>query len=242
MGQAEHSKFDSEEGLCQAASAFALQTLAEKKGDLFSFALSGGRIAKPFYQRLASDSLSSGVDWTNAHFFWADERCVPPVSAESNYRDASEFLLGPLRIPPENIHRICGETDGDYAVSQAEAELCRVCPLDADAVPLLDLVFLGMGEDGHTASLFPAEPLAMTMDEAVYRAVIGPKPPPRRVTLGYQPLIRAREAMALVAGAGKKEVLERVLKLDDQLPLGRIVKARRRTIIFSFLQQDRILA
>jgi len=122
-----------------------------------------------------------------------------------------------------------GET---YAVQQAESEICRVAEMDASGQPVLDLVFLGMGEDGHVASLFPGDQEAIE-SQAVYRAVTGPKPPPRRITLGYRTLAAAREVWVLASGEGKKEALKNSLADDGDTPLARVLQSRKNTEIFT---------
>lgn len=230
-----HHLFDSEQELAKAAASELIRHLQQSKGEVFTIALSGGRIAIPFYEAIVKQSAEAKVSWEKVHFFWADERCVPSDSAESNYRGAYVSLFHPLQTSNENIHRIYGETEESYAVSQAEAELCRICPLDAEGMPIVDLVILGMGEDGHTASLFPAEPMEMVNDLEVFRAVTATKPPPQRITMGYQVVIRAKEAIVLATGAGKKQILERVLGGDETLPLARIIDRRPITQFYTFL-------
>src|SRR5207244_660095 len=131
--------------------------------------------------------------WHQTHFFFADERCVSPTDPDSNFLTARQFLFGPLQLRAEQTHRILGEVDPTYAAQEAEAELCRLAPMDGNAQPILDLIILGMGEDGHVASLFPGKPPEKINDPAVYRHVIAPKPPPNRITLGYAPILAARE-------------------------------------------------
>ena len=124
------------------------------------------------------------------------------------------------------------ERDEAFAVQQAEAELCRVAELNEQGQPELDLVFLGMGEDGHVASLFPGDTEALET-LAVYRAVTGPKPPPRRITLGYPALAAAREVWVLASGEGKKEALQASLEPTGNTPLARVLQSRSNTEIFT---------
>ena len=168
----------------------------------------------------------------HVEFFWADERCVPPDDPESNFRLASEHLLQPLRVASERIHRVRGELEPAAAAREAEAELRRVVSDTADGQPVLDLVFLGMGEDGHVASLFPADVEGVT-SPAVYRSAIGPKPPPQRVTLGYAPLRLARQVWVVASGAGKEEALQRSVRGDRNTPLGRLLTMREQTRILT---------
>lgn len=200
----------------------------------FFVALSGGRITKPVLDEIVAEVGARKRNIGHVHFFFTDERCVPPTDAESNYLLARQHLFDPLRVRGEQVHRIRGEVDEVYAVKEAEAELCRLAPLDAAGQPVLDLVILGMGEDGHTASLFPGETEILIKDRAVYRAVTAVKPPPRRVTLGYAPLEAAREVWVLASGNGKEGALGRVLGEEEPtLPLGRVLKNRSKSLVFS---------
>ena len=168
------------------------------------------------------------------HFFWADERCVPPNDAESNFHLAHQHLFSPLKIPNDHVHRVCGEETPDFAAREAEAEVCRRAPLNPEGQPVLDLIFLGMGEDGHVASLFPGEAESLVADKTVYRAVKNsPKPPPKRITLGYAAIAAARQVWVLASGAGKAAALRESLGSSGQTPLARVVQSRPHTRIFS---------
>src|SRR5438034_9485197 len=115
---------------------------------LHTVALSGGRISQHFFTAVVEGARMGKISFANAHFFWADERCVPPDDAESNFRVARELLLAPLKIADDRIHRIRGEASPDFAAAEAEAEICRIAPLTDPGQPVLDRVCLGMGEDG----------------------------------------------------------------------------------------------
>lgn len=165
-----------------------------------SVALSGGRSPRPFLADLAARALP----WGQVRFFFVDERCVPPDDPESNFRMACEALFEPARIDPAHIHRMEGErADRDAAARDYEALL----PAQ------LDVVFLGIGEDGHTASLFPGSPL---LDEHVRKvaATFGPKPPPWRLTLTPPVLLAARKTAMITAGKGKAHAVARALVGD----------------------------
>ena len=194
-----------------------------------SAALSGGRIANDFFNALHRrfDPCLSGV-----HYFWGDERCVPPTHAESNYASARTRFLDPCQIPPSQIHRIKGEASPEAAVADAEAELCRIADLNSNGVPVLDWVFLGLGEDGHVASLFPGE-TPPEHRSPVYRFVRGPKPPPERITLDYQAITQARNVWVLVSGPGKEEALRESLRPPGATPLARIIQNRAGTAVFT---------
>ena len=198
-------------------------------------AISGGRIAKDFFTSVARVAKERGQSLANLHFFWADGRCVPPDHAESNYRSAAELLLTPLRASVENIHRLRGEEEPELAAREAEAELRRFATTSNASQPVLDLVLLGMGEDGHIASLFPGESGEVMSSQAVYRIVTASKPPPRRITLGYPAIAAAREVWVLASGAGKEAALRESLSPDGTTPLARVLRGRERTCIFTDL-------
>src|SRR6266542_1613742 len=125
--------------------------------DPYFVALSGGRIARRFFTAVTDLAKARRSDLNALHFFWGDERCVPPTDPESNFAIARELLLAPLGIPEAQIHRVRGEDPPGLAAAEAEKELRRLASTAADGQPVFDLVFLGLGEDGHVASLFPGE-------------------------------------------------------------------------------------
>ena len=223
--------FFSPEELAEAAAQRWLATLQGAATEKpYCVALSGGRIARQLFSAVVKQAKAQRIKWDAVHFFWGDERCVPPADPESNFGIARLLLLQPLAIPEGQIHRIHGEDPPDFAANEAAAELCRTAPSSPNQQPLLDLIFLGMGEDGHVASLFPGEP-----DEimSVYRAVTASKPPPRRITLGYATIAVARQVWVLASGSGKKDALRQSLSPSAQTPLARIISARHHTRIFS---------
>lgn len=189
-----------------------------------SLALSGGRVAGCFLAALAETARRWQTPLIEVDYFWADERCVPPDHPESNFAIARQFLFLPAAIPPARIHRVRGEMPPPAAAALASAEMLRTLPPVSGAQPTLDLVFLGMGEDGHVASLFPSEPVVET--GAIYRPVRGSKPPPDRVTLDYAPLAAAREVQVLISGVGKRPALEESLRPGGTTPLARLLLRR----------------
>lgn len=229
----ELSSFPSPATLAAAVASNTLDHLLATTATAPTLALSGGRIAKDYLSALARLAEERGQSLAHVHFFWADERCVTPEHAESNYRSAAELLFQPLGLPAANIHRIRGEDDPDAAARAAEAELRRIVSADASGQPVLDLVLLGMGEDGHVASLFPGEPEATMSSPVVYRAVTASKPPPRRVTLGYAAIAAAREVWVLASGAGKEAALRESLAPGGRTPLARVLRERDGTRIFT---------
>jgi 6-phosphogluconolactonase len=198
-------------------------------------ALAGGRIAGDFFSAVAHLAKNRNLFRDSIHFFWGDERCVPPDDPESNYRLAREHMLLPLKIAETQIHRVRGEEEPQKAAQHASEELCRIVRKDRGGIPILDMVFLGMGEEGHTASLFPGEPQTQPPQAAVYRAVVASKPPPQRVTLDYAPLAVARQVWVLISGAGKERAIKESLAVGGRTPLGRVLGSRAQTRVLTDL-------
>ena len=182
----------------------------------FLLALSGGRTPTPFFRRLAQTDLDLRVDWSCCHVFWADERCVPPTDGASNFGTAWSQCLSRLPIPTANVHRIVGEKPPSKAADQYE----RILREHLDETNPLDLVLLGVGGDGHTASLFPG---SSSLEEATQWVVpvCAPANPPSRITLTLPVLNDARRIVFLVRGQDKREILGRV-STDKSLPASRI--------------------
>jgi 6-phosphogluconolactonase len=196
-------------------------------------ALSGGRIARRFFSASAELAKARRNAMTSVQFFWSDERCVPPTDPESNFAAARDLLLEPLGIPEKQIHRLCGEDSPQQAAAAAEKELRAIAPTNAGGQPVLDLVFLGLGEEGHVASLFPGEPQNVADSPAVYRPVTATKPPPLRITMGYQTIAAAKQVWVLASGAGKEGALRNSLSPNGSTPLARVLKSRSHTKIFT---------
>ena len=192
----------------------------------FLLALSGGSTPKALFERLAAAPWRSRIDWARTHLLWSDERCVPPDHADSNYRMAREALLDHVPVPAEQVHRLRGEDDPATAAAAYEAMLRElVGPPSADVTGPhgLDLVLLGLGNDGHTASLFPGRPSGRETE----RWVVADQDPAGRPRLTLTPpaINDAHTVLFLVVGAGKAAVLNEVrqgLNTPDVLPAMRI--------------------
>jgi 6-phosphogluconolactonase len=197
-------------------------------------ALSGGRIATTFYAAVAALPRRFGPFLENIEFFWADERYVPPDHNDSNFRLAEENLFRPLRIAPEKIHRIKGELPAELAVAEANGEILRIAPKNADGIPVLDLIILGIGPDGHTASLMPnARPAVLQSREPYVHVDNSPKPPPDRISMTYPVLAAAKEVWTLVTGGGKADAFRESLQPDGKTPFARVLQSRADTRIYS---------
>jgi 6-phosphogluconolactonase len=208
--------------------------MASEQTEAYLVALSGGRIARQFFAEVARVAKGQTKIFDRVHFFWGDERCVLPDDPESNFRMARELLLEPLRIPKDHIHRVLGEDLPSQAAADAEAELRRVAAHSTlNAQPEFDMIFLGMGEEGHVASLFPGESEDVMASPAVYRPVLASKPPPQRITLGYPAIATARQVWLLASGDGKEQALTESLSSKGRTPLARVLKLREQTRIYT---------
>ncbi len=193
---------------------------AESRGR-FSVALSGGSTPGALYRLLTEGPYRSQIPWAHVHLFWADERCVPPDDPGSNYWLANEALIAHVPIPPENVHRVLGELEPEAAAPAYDRELRHFF---CSPRPQFDLVLLGLGSDGHTASLFPnSKALEETERLAVATTAFYDNRPAERVTLTLPALNAARQALFLVSGREKAEVVQAVLADEEEhLPARRV--------------------
>ena len=219
------------------AAVFLFVTLAAKavaERGIFFCSLAGGRTPLSCYRILAAPQISSKVNWERTHVFWGDERCVPEGDENRNDEAALEALLRKVPIPSENIHRVQA-TEPD-AAQLYESDLLRAfsasLPLEESslppssseprAIPRFDLILLGLGPDGHTASLFPGHPAVGETTRLVVRVDGAPKPPPARVTFTLPLINAARNVAFLVTGKDKNGALRRVLNGDRALPAAHV--------------------
>lgn len=183
----------------------------------FTVALSGGGTPRALYKLLAQEPFVSQVDWARTHLFWSDERCVPPDDPESNYHMAREALLRQIAIPEGNVHRMRGEAASPPQAAQQYADELRAL-FGKQGLPRFDLVLLGLGDDGHTASLFPG--VHVPNDPAILTAaVFVPKVNMWRLTLTLPVLNAAACVLFLVSGAAKAPVLKALVAGPRSLDL-----------------------
>lgn len=193
------------EGAAQRFVYLADQAIQERGG--FSAALSGGSTPKALYAQLAASPAAARLDWSRIHLFWGDERCVPPDHPDSNYGMVQRALLAQIAIPQVNVHRMRGEEVPDQAALAYEQDLLGyfgVLP------PRFDLVLLGLGEDGHTASLFPGTAALAERARAVVANRVE-KLNAWRLTLTAGAINQAREIIFLAAGEGKADIIREVI-------------------------------
>jgi 6-phosphogluconolactonase len=194
-----------------------LDVIAQKEGPI-AISLSGGSTPELLYEHLGTPEYRNIFPWPRMHWFWGDERFVPPDDLESNYRMARDALLSRVPIPPENIHAI--PTEGmspEEAAAAYERSLKSFYGAESldPGRPLFDVTFLGLGEDGHTASLFPSAPTLEERARWVLAASLKGQP---RITLTYPTLESSRHAAFLVAGKAKAAILARLRLGDQTLP------------------------
>lgn len=197
----------------------ATATAAEGR---FRVALSGGSTPKALYVLLASDHFRSRFPWHRVEWFWGDERFVPYDHPESNYRVARETMLAKGPVPPENIHPIPTDGDPEEAARRYERTLRHVygSPTLDPGRPFFDITLLGLGEDGHTASLLPGDKLLDERKRWVAAVLHGR--PEIRITLTYPVLESSRHVIFLVAGKEKATALRRIRAGDCRLPAARV--------------------
>lgn len=205
------------EAISRAAAETLIKDISDclQAQDSYSIALSGGSTPRRLYALLANDAkLQEQIPWERVHFFWGDERHVPPDHPDSNYRMAYNALLSKVPIPSINIHRIRAEdSDADKAAADYEHEIRRFLKIDAGQMPRFNCVLLGMGPDGHIASLFPG---TSALEETNRLAVANwvEKFQSYRITLTVSVINNADRIIFLVSGAEKADTLKAVLEDD----------------------------
>ena len=199
----------------RAAEEFVrLANLYVTENGRFSVVLSGGSTPKSLYALLATPEFCNSIRWSQVYLFWGDERCVPPDHPDSNYRMAHEALISKVPIPKENIFRMKGERSPQDAADEYEQELIKYFNLTEATLPCFDLILLGLGEDGHTASLFPGS-IALTETKHLVTAPYVEHLKTHRLTLTLPVLNNSAFIFFLVAGINKAPVLREVLQSES---------------------------
>jgi 6-phosphogluconolactonase len=213
--------FSTPQALGEAAANYVSQVSARAVTERgrFCVALSGGSLPKLLGPPLAAQPRRSQIEWSAWHVFWADERCVPLAHAESNYRLAREYLFEQVPIPPDQIYAIDDALPPGLAAEAYQGLLQQLFQPGPGEIPRFDLILLGMGEDGHTASLFPGHPLLTETERWIAPIEDSPKPPPERITLTLPLINQARHIAFLAAGSGKAAVLSEVFGPTERDPI-----------------------
>jgi 6-phosphogluconolactonase len=188
----------------------------------FRVALSGGHTPRPIYAEFGR--IARDLPWEHVRFTFGDERCVPPNDPESNFRMARETLFAPYAVPDASILRMRGEIDPQLAAQEYEDQLTLLATQHGETMYRHDLMLLGLGDDGHTASLFPG---TAALEEQVRRVVANfvPELKAWRLTMTLPLINHSRQVLFLVSGEKNRELLERVLEGDKKFPAGRIAPA-----------------
>jgi 6-phosphogluconolactonase len=205
--------------------ALEIKELADKAkaaGKKFNLAISGGSTPMPFFRLLAGEKFKNSIPWDFLHVYWVDERCVLPADPESNYGVAYSLWLKNVPIPPANIHRIIGEADPDIEARRYGQEIRANLPVNAIDFPCFDLVILGIGNDGHTASLFPGAVENLRADTITLTAE-HPETGQKRVTLSLRTINNSLKILLIVTEKEKSRVIADILSGSEkkkQYPAG----------------------
>ncbi|TMD63514.1 MAG: 6-phosphogluconolactonase [Chloroflexi bacterium] len=205
---------DSPAALAEAAAGWTAERVKRAVADRGAcyLALAGGETPRGCYARLAQPPFLETLPWARLFVYWSDERQVPLGDPASNFAMAKAALLDHVPIPAQQVFPLVGDP----------APALRQVPADAGGRPRFDLIHLGMGEDGHTASLFPGSDALREQQASVVAVHDAPKPPPDRLTLTLPVLNAARAVLFMVQGAGKRQALARVLSRDPALPASHV--------------------
>ncbi len=204
------------EALTHAVAARLVTRLvdAQSNGRVASVALTGGRVAAAVYRTIARSPARSAVDWSRVDLWWSDERFLPPGDPERNETQAREALLSTVALDPARVHAMPADTGqgAEPAAAAYAAELARAASVgDRLAVPTFDLVMLGVGPDGHVASLFPEQPALHERERTVVAVHGAPKPPPTRISMTMPVLSNAAEVWFVVSGEDKASAVRLAL-------------------------------
>ncbi len=182
-----------------------------KNSDTF-ISLSGGSTPKTLFDKI-SDEFADKIDWKRVHLFWGDERCVPPDDEQSNYGMTKEYLLNNITIPEANVHRIRGEDDPAAEVVRIAEEIKTFLPA-ANDLPQFDLNILGLGEDGHTASLFPGKKLK-NISKKIAGVAVHPESGQKRISLTSEVISNSKQNIFFVTGDKKADIIYEIMSSKD---------------------------
>ncbi len=197
---------------------------AQRNNRNFNVVLSGGSTPISIYNYLISSPYRNSIPWKAVHLFWGDERCVPPDNRESNFLMAKESLLDGIALPEENVHRIRGEDDAILEAARYSRHIQEHFCCGPDEIPVFDWALLGVGEDGHTASLFPNKDSYIEVTE-ICAVAAHPETGQKRISLTLAVFNQVRRVSFLAKGSGKSEIVSKILGSEETAklyPAGRI--------------------
>ena len=206
--------FDTREDTAAALAAELYNRIAEVQGEVY-IALSGGSTPALLFSILSAD-YSQKIEWSRVKFFWVDERAVPPEDEQSNYRMTAETLLNHINIPDTNVFRIRGESPVKNEVL-TYAEVIRSNVPFVNDLPVFDIILLGLGDDGHTASIFPDQ-MELLKSKEICAEAVQPQSGQTRMTLTGPVINNGRSVYFLVFGKNKEDMVKRILNKDPQYP------------------------
>lgn len=201
--------FDSPESLAQLLAIDLMQEINSSSKDFF-LAISGGSTPKILFKELSNPPFKEKLNWSKVQIFWCDERCVPPEDSDSNYGMTKNILLDHINIPSENIHRIIGETHPEKEAVQYAKEIEKILPLGNNKFPRFDWVLLGLGTDGHTASLFPNSELLYSCSN-IAGVAIHPVSGQKRISLTEKVINNSKRITFMVTGKDKATILSDII-------------------------------
>jgi 6-phosphogluconolactonase len=214
------NSFPSSMEVARALTKVLLELINKSSGKNFHLALSGGNTPSGLFS-LWVEEYKEVIPWNRLQIYWVDERCVPPDHPESNFGTAKRVLLDKVPLSDLQIHRIHGEEVPEVEAKRYSA-LINNQLIKQDASPVFDCVLLGIGDDGHTSSIFPGQDSLLISPET-YAVSVNPQTGMKRIALTALPIINARNVFFFVTGKEKKEILNEVLKGDDKYPAGYII-------------------
>jgi 6-phosphogluconolactonase len=212
--------FDDAAALAEAAAQFVVEAAREsvRRAGRFTIALAGGGTPRATYTRLAQAPHAAAMPWSQTHVFFGDERCVPHDHADSNFRMANESLLSRVPLPASQVFPVPVMDDPEAVATEYARTLAQAFGTRRGELPRFDLVLLGMGLDGHTASLFPGSPVLKEVFRPVAAVHVAAAAIPQRVTLTFPVLNAAARVAFLVAGTEKAKAVKAVLREGALLP------------------------
>ena len=212
--EAQRKVYNDNPAVARAFAEDLVQWLGDQPGESVNISLSGGSTPKLLFEILARD-FADKIDWSRVHLFWGDERCVEPADPESNFGQCKLLLLDHVSIPESNIHRVRGEDDPAAEAARYGEEIRQQVAAGPDGYPAMDLMILGMGGDGHTASIFPHQ-MELLTEASVCAVATHPESGQQRVSMTGPVLNASQKVAFLITGVSKTKVLAEILDRGGQ--------------------------